>query len=404
MLNSRTVSLVSMSSICLCILFFTLPAYSLDSGRFKHGMVNWLSNIDQSSYRGCTGNLYGLEDEEGKVILPAIYSDIEYCGHGIFLATEVQKWNKCYFGDKRFFFNREGNELDYKIPEGAFLYNIFSFGRRADGNPNLTLDNLAEDTILLFGYKGEPERRSFDMPVQGLCDIHGKILFAPVRHKILFLNREKAFLTSRGKNQILSLRTWMTKPTTLEYNFDKFPRPRIRNSSPYSRDMSFPLDRKLKTIRTDDGTFDSLSWIARRDYPITRSEMFMRFLRKYKFIGMLKDRVAVLLGESEERHSPGDEPLRFKYYFPSYSCTGDTRGIFVYFKKGHVSGWEYFDCVPHDKPAMKKSQLYTDNIYYEGKEALSSQLLPTLSTIHEKIYFPSRSASRQCSRISPHLQ
>ncbi|CAN5550939.1 hypothetical protein BH11CYA1_BH11CYA1_44060 [soil metagenome] len=82
----------------------TTKAYGVDGNWFKDGMLCRLIDIDQRTLRPCDGDLFGLNKEDGRVVLKPKYSDIEYSGHGIFLATDVQKSNKYYFGDERHFF------------------------------------------------------------------------------------------------------------------------------------------------------------------------------------------------------------------------------------------------------------------------------------------------------------
>ena len=126
------------SLVVLCL--FTIPAApALDSYRFQHGMVRGLTDIDQNTIHFCDGNLFGLKDESGHEILAPKYSDIEYCGHGLFLATDVNQSSKYYFGEKRHFFNRSGVEQKFSLPKDTIQLNIFSFGSAADKAPDSTL-------------------------------------------------------------------------------------------------------------------------------------------------------------------------------------------------------------------------------------------------------------------------
>lgn len=327
----------------LCLLMtFSLPSVGQDDGRFKNGMVQYLTNIDQSCLRSSRGSLYGLEDERGRIILPEIYSDIEYCGHGLFLATDLQVWDRFYFGDKRHFFNRDGVESLYKLPEGAFLFSIFSFGDVADRQPDLILDELPEDTILLFGYKDEPEGRKIYAPKQGLCNIEGKILLPPVDGKVLFFQPGKALLLEKSnKRAIVDLKTWTSEPTNIQFEVGKIIQPRIPKINSYSNTMPLPKDRVVTESSSIDRQFNSDYWRARRDYPVKRLAMFGRFLKEYNLIGMPKDKVAVLLGESERQHGSVSERDFFTYIFPTHSCTGEYDGIRVYFKNEAVSSWSF---------------------------------------------------------------
>lgn len=336
------------AAVCLSVILAQVlgvdqaRASGLDSLRFKNGMVHGLTDIDQNMLRGCSGDLYGIEDESGRIIIPPKYSDIEYCGHGIFLATDVQKANKYFFGDKRHFFNRDGVELSFVLPENAFLLNIFSFGEKADKETDLVLTKFAADTILLFGYRVAPQPQTLNTCMQGLCDLNGKVLMQPISGNILFLEPGLAFVDAPGnKRSIVDLKTWSAKPTSLERNPGSVPRSRIHWPSNYQVPMPFPKDRIRKVVSTDTGTFDSDYWRERRDHPIRCLEMFNRFLHQYDLIGMQKDRVAVLLGESDRTNTWATNPEGFTYRFPSYSCTGEFSGLKIYVKNDHVASWSF---------------------------------------------------------------
>jgi hypothetical protein len=332
-----------MRATCLGV-FFALFASCADvraAGdvyRFKNGMVHSLPNIDQMEFRFCTGDLFGLEDENGREILPAKYSDIEYCGHGIFLATEVQMWNKYYFGDKRHFFNIDGMELRYSLPDKAFLYDIFSFGEKADRDSELILQEFAPDTLLLFDYRDEPERRGHADTQQGLCDLNGKVVIPLVTGQILFFEPGSAYVIREGKPSILNLSTLNELPTKIERSPGLVPRTRIPRQNPYQERMPFPEDRKVKKVGTDNGLFDHDYWCEGRDFPIYGIDMFNRLLHEYDLIGMQKDKVAVLLGE------PGnlqESPNTFVYGFPHYGCVPNFYGIKIYFQDDHVVRWTF---------------------------------------------------------------
>lgn len=354
------------SSVCLGIilgLFVIADEVQAagDVNRFKNGMVHSLPDIDQMSFRFCNGDLYGLEDESGREILPAKFSDIEYCGHGIFLATEVQKWNKYYFGDKRHFFNRDGVEVSYSLPDRAFLYNIFSFGEKADRNSELVLERFAPDTLLLFDYRDEPERRHSGDTEQGLCDLNGKVVMPLVRGIILFLEPGSAFVIRDGNTAILNLSTWNEVSTSLERSPGSVPRTRIPRPSNYQVPMPFPKDRKQKVVSTDDGVFDHNYWCEKRDHPVYGIDMFNRFLHEYDLIGMQKDKVAVLLGESRSGPKWAVSSETFVYGFPHYGCVPHFSGIKIYMQNERVIRWSFLEGDPLGDES-KESESITTNV------------------------------------------
>jgi hypothetical protein len=115
------------------------PAHAVGMNQeiFRNGLLRGLPDLDHSSVKLYDGQLRGLADSNGRQILPAIYADISYCGHGIFLATETDPQHKSYFSKRRHIFNRDGVELPVTMPENGVLLNIFSFGLNADKDHNL---------------------------------------------------------------------------------------------------------------------------------------------------------------------------------------------------------------------------------------------------------------------------
>ncbi len=337
-----------LAAICLSVILAQVlgvgqaRASGLDSMRFKNGKVHGLTDVDQNSLRFCRGDLYGLKDKNDRIIIPPKYSDIEYCGHGIFLATDVQKANKYFFGDKRHFFNRDGVELSYVLPKDTFLINIFSFGEKADREEDLILTKFAPDTILLFEDRVAPEPQTLNTFTQGLYDLNGKVLMRATSGNILFLEPGLAFIDGpENERSIVDLKTWTVKPTDLQRSPRLFPLPRIHGPSYDQGAMPFPKDRFRKVVSTDNGNFDSDYWKEKRNHPIRCLEMFNRFLHQYDLIGMQKDRVAVLLGEGDTTNTWTRNLKGFTYRFPSYSCLGVFFGLKIYVTNDHVTSWSF---------------------------------------------------------------
>lgn len=320
--------------------FFTFSAALALDDRFQHDMVRGLSDIDQSATHFCDGNLFGLKDKSGREILAPKYSDIEYCGHGLFLATDVNQSNKYYFGENRHFFNRSGVEQNFSLPNDTILLNIFSFGSAADKNPAITLNELAPDTILLFGSPFE-EYPGITGTKQGLCDLRGNILLAPVKGQVLFLEPGRAFIDSPDGRKTVDFSTWHEEDTTIQRNPGTVPRPRIHRQSNYQVPMPFPQDCILTRTGTDNGKFDPKYWGTGRDFPIKMMFMFNRFLHEYDLIGMSESDLLKLLGEgSSYVPLPGNSATRF-YRFPSSGCIPYVYGIKIKIKSEKVASWSF---------------------------------------------------------------
>lgn len=340
--------------------FFTFStAIALDK-RFQHDMVRGLSDIDQSSTHFCDGNLFGLKDKSGREILAPKYSDIEYCGHGLFLATDVNQSNKYYFGEKRHFFNSAGIEQNFSLPKDTILLNIFSFGLEADKNPAITLNELAPDTLLLFGSPFEEYPRITGTK-QGLCDLRGNILLAPVKGQVLFLEPGRAFINSPADCKTVDLSNWQEEATTLQRNPGTVPRPRIHWPSNHQVQMPFPQDRVRICIGTDDGKFDPKYWVTGRDFPIKMMFMFNRFLHEYDLIGMSESDLLKLLGEgSSYVPLPGNSATRF-YRFPTSGCIPSVYGIKINIKSEKVANWLFiYKCSSYN--VSEESALVTTNV------------------------------------------
>lgn len=316
-----------------------------------------LLNLDQNSLRYASGDLYGLEDTAGRVIIPAKFSDIEYCGHGLFLATETEPSSNYYFGTKRSIFNREGVELAYKLPAGAVLLNIFSFGKEADRDKGFVLDKLPDDMTFLFAYKDVPDA-SLDLAKQGICTVDGKLLLPATQARILFLEPGQAFI-ERPKNSCSTadFETWTIKPTNLRYSNSIPPRRTPEHGYP----IPLPPDRFKTTKISTSQKFDSSYFKERRYSPVSGFEMFNRFLKENDLIGMNRTQVVDLLGEpavGPEWATKGDAHL---YRFGGWSCIGAFSGVKVYFQKNRVVGWSFIDneMMGHEG---KESELIKSNV------------------------------------------
>ncbi len=346
----------------------------LASMMFKDGMVHGLLDQDQMLLRSCTGDLYSVEDDTGRVIIPPMYSDIEYCGHGIFLATDVQQRNKYFFGDKRHFFDRKGKELSYKLPAEAYLLNILSFGTEADKNPDSELDKLPYDSVMLFGIRETSFSQWHDDDVlQGLSDLDGRVRLEPIKGEVLFVEPGSAFAYCPGrKSFIINLKTWTSTPTKLLRNPGSFPVPRIPDRF-VTKSLPLPKGYQLKVVKTDDGLFDHNHWCERRESPITCLDMYNRFLHEYDLIGMPIVEVRTLLGKPDESKSESSSSTIFSYAIPIYSCTGAGRGVVIHFTNGRVVSWSFFSKDGFGQSGREQGQITTNVVLkrHQGRLALA---------------------------------
>ncbi|CAN5186551.1 hypothetical protein BH11CYA1_BH11CYA1_33990 [soil metagenome] len=351
----------AVSVVALC--FFPIPAaLALDSYRLQHGMVRGLTDLDQNTLHFCDGNLFGLKDESGHEILAPKYSDIEYCGHGLFLATDVNQSNKYYFGEKRHFFNRSGLEQKFSLPKDTLLLNIFSFGSAADNDPDITLNELAADTLLAFGSPFEEYPRMTSTK-QGLCNLRGNVLLAPLKGQVLFLKPGRAFIDAPGGRKTVDLSTWQEEGTTLQRNPGTVPRPRIHWPNNYQVQMPFPSDRIRISVGTDLGKFDPKYWETGRDSPIKMIHMFNRFLHEYDLIGMSESDLLILLGSgSSHVRLPGKlAPEAHYYQLPSSGCIPTDFGIKINIKSEKVVSWLFhYRC--NSSSESEESDLLTTNV------------------------------------------
>jgi len=331
-------------SSCILILLIAVCAVEsacavgMNKQIFRNGIFRGLPNLDQSTVKFNNGELRGLTDAKGQQILPTIYADISYCGHGIFLATEVDPEHRWYFSRKRHLFNRNGLELPVMLPQDAVLLNIFSFGPKADSDPELVLNELDSSTILLFGLPEDKE---------GLCDVRGTTTLPALSAEIRFVSSNSAYVKMPNVRYVVDLKTGEESPTgTCGYSAGIFPVPRIPRSS-LTRTLPLPHDRQITMIPHDDGSFDKEYWLERRPFPISRLVMFNRFLKDHDLIGMPE---ADLIGNIGPKRSR--DKKTFEYALPELGrgmppC--DT-GMRMYLKDGRVERWCFFSKVQESDP------------------------------------------------------
>jgi WG containing repeat len=328
---------------------FSLTSAPASPMLFSNGMIQYVTEIDQRTYYPSDGTRFGLVDMEGNEILPVKYANIQYFGHGLFLATDTEPKHKFYFGEKRHFFTKDGVELDYKIPANTLLLTLFTYGASAEKNAALELKTLPTDTILVAVYRDGR---------QTLCNKEGKVLIEPNAGKVLFISPNLAFLDKGARCSIVDLTNGKVTPTEHQYSPAKYPPPRLEQAVYPRTSIDFPANRKLKIDKNDDGSFDPVYWNEKRTYPIPIFCMLNRFLRDHDLIGMSKRDVETWLGESIT--SPGlisgvdssaqdrlqkliNAPNVIMYRFRSEGCIPFFGGLKITFKDDKVAHWTFVD-------------------------------------------------------------
>lgn len=301
------------------------------------------------------GSPCGLTDLDGREIVPTEYSWIQYCGNGLFIMIGIDPKDRYRVGKDVHIFNSDGDELQYSLPEGTELSAILSLGNQADANLEFKVKNFSKSTVLEF-YKGDlcglckPDGRvilplqsetvEFWMPGFAFMD-DGRGNANPTQVRIIDLNTEKSYLSARGviPRDLLDHTRSRWRDTRIG-NVVRIP---LATSKATFTQLSF--DRLKKTVDLDIRKFDAGYWSHDLDRPVTRQEMFSRFLQEYDLIGMAEDRVFDLLGDNFSA-----EPIGYKGEFRcvSYVLQWSTGCVpyppfvvKIHFNNGVVDYWQF---------------------------------------------------------------
>ncbi len=115
------------------------------------------------------GNLYGLLDQNGKSVVPPKYSQIDYAGRGLFIASSVNAHNPYDRGVERYLFNADGLQVQLKVPEGAHFRRILWLGEGLQDS-DAPLKKLPQNTLITFIKDNH----------YGICDLSGKTIVRPI--------------------------------------------------------------------------------------------------------------------------------------------------------------------------------------------------------------------------------
>ncbi len=269
---------------------------------------------------------YGLTDLDGNEIVPCKYTRILYCGNGIFQMTGEDNCDM-------HFFNRDGAELKFKRPVKGCIDNLESLGIIADSNKELELKRFPKETLFRFFYYG-----------YGLCDKRGKIVdrfdhsyllsssTLRLEHRSLPNFRSTRLLYAPEAHSEALLKS--ISPTRGYSSHAYCPEVKLKHSKTNEVFQLIARERLRKMINVDTGRFDSISW--KRTHS---KEMFDRFLKEYKLIGMPEDKLFRLLGEGMLR-----EPIGYTGDLESvrYAITtiAGSQYLKLSFANGKVKDWK----------------------------------------------------------------
>lgn len=139
----------------------------------------------------CHGNPVAICDLQKHELIPARYSQIDYVGHGLFIATSVNPLDRYVFGTEKRLFNNKGVELAVKVPEGAKFAQVFWLGAEADLDSNLVFEQLPAGALVRFSV-GERF---------GLCDRQGNVVLPAKYANIWKAHEGKAFVAENTNYQ-----------------------------------------------------------------------------------------------------------------------------------------------------------------------------------------------------------
>jgi hypothetical protein len=117
---------------------------------------------------GTDGDLIGLLDSNGREIIPAVYSRIDYAGHGLFIASSVNERDPFERGADRYLFTASGESIKVDVPKGGKFRRILWLGGiEMDSDSEMKV--LPRNTLLTFIKNGR----------YGICDLNGNEIVEP---------------------------------------------------------------------------------------------------------------------------------------------------------------------------------------------------------------------------------
>jgi len=312
------------------------------------GTSNSPQSIEFDDLRFYDGKHRGLVDSTGREIIPPIFAEIQYCGNGVYMATDPYPGHHYHYGNRKRLFNRNGVEQSYKLPTETRLIQVLSLGEAADSDPTHDLDELPNDALLIYAEKSR----------LGLCDLQGNVVLPPKYARIVYCQPAQGFFSfvdpSTGR-QISSCIDLKTKAITSIASIPASCKPRFVYQEEHqpsglsnSKTVVFvPVgpDRLIKVISPRTELFDKEYWSERRTCPIAVLDMFSRFLRQYNLVGMKEEQVFDLLGWCPDIKPVGytGEISSITYGFSGGGCEPVGFGVKLNLDGGQVSSWNLFN-------------------------------------------------------------
>jgi hypothetical protein len=139
----------------------------------------------------CHGNPVAICDSLKRELIPAKYSQIDYVGYGLFIATSVNPLDRYVFGTEKHLFNNRGVELAVKVPEGGKFAQVSWLGAKAELDSNLVFEQLPPETIIRFSVADR----------FGLCDLQGNVVLPAKYANIWKAHGGKAFVAESTNYQ-----------------------------------------------------------------------------------------------------------------------------------------------------------------------------------------------------------
>lgn len=161
-------------------------------------------NVFQDSRSCC-----GLTDIRGKELVPPIYSDVRYFGHGLFVMDLPDLGKKDGLLVEKQLVNRKGVRLKFHLPKEATFSKLLWLGRRADINQEFVPDELPDDSLIVFRIEN-----SF-----GVCDKDGKV-FLPASFSYIGTARENKVVVRDMQGQLLVVDLENKQQKKVQYDDD----------------------------------------------------------------------------------------------------------------------------------------------------------------------------------------
>ncbi len=163
------------------------------------------------------GEPLGLMDSDGREILAAKYSEVHFLGNGLYLTRSMAPGLAP--GCKYSLFNRDGKELEVRVPAGAEFIGVYSLGpSRMTNEKTSFFPALPDKALVIFSRQGK----------FGLCDSAGKEVL-PARFgaidttnggtSLVFENRVRYFPSRSIAKQSNECPDEPTKPTDRAFIF-----------------------------------------------------------------------------------------------------------------------------------------------------------------------------------------